>query len=129
MHKVPLEEMKIVVQFKTTEARDAVVKEGMERPITKSSIRGGKTPDELKKNRMYYLCAKECDAKNGQLSGEERKKWVYRPVLQPGSDTMFIPKKRDLKILEQKRKEYEAKMAQRQDKNAKQNQEQKKTDG
>ena len=116
MDQIPLDQLKIVVQFKTTEARDQVVKEGKERPQTSTCIREGKTPDELKKNRMFYLCAKTCQEKNEQLSGEDRKIWVYRPVLLPGSETMFVPKMRDLKVLEQKRKEYAERQARKQNK-------------
>ena len=109
--KVELKDMKILVQFDTTEVRDAIIEEGSQRPPLRDSIRAGKTPDELKKGRMFYMCAKLCEEKNAKLPGEERKKGVYHPVLQPGSDTMFVPKIRDPQIIERKRKEYQERKA------------------
>ena len=112
--KVELKDMKILVQFDSTDVRDEIVEESSQRSATKNSIRPGKTPEEIKKNRMFYNCMKLCEAKNAQLSGEQKETGVYHPVILPGSETLFTPKLRDPRIIQKNRIQYREKMAQRQ---------------
>ena len=109
--EVKIEEMRIAVQFKDQDTRDRIVNEGKQRARTKNSIRCGRTPDEIKKNIMFRECAIKCEAENARLSGEERKIWVYRPIMKPGSEKMFEPVKKDIADLQQKRKEWEERQA------------------
>ena len=112
--KVELKDLKILVQVESTEVRDQIVRESSQRSVTKNSIRPGKTPEEIKKGRMFYNCWKLCQTKNGQLSGEQKETGVYHPVYQPGSEYLFIPKMRDPQIIQKNQQQYREKMAQRQ---------------
>ena len=112
--KVELKDLKILVELDDTELRDQIIRESSQTSATKNSIRPGKTPEEIKKGRMFYNCWKLCQTKNGQLSGDQEETRVWYPVYQPGSEHMFTPKLRDPTTIQKNQQQYRERMAQKQ---------------